>query len=299
VSVINYGADGIGLYRTEFQYMGRAGFPSEDELYEKYADVIEVMGTKPVTIRTLDINGDKAISPNNGSAEVNPALGLRGIRYCLQRPDVFETQLRAILRAATHGNVRIMIPMISTCEEIIRSRQMFNEVAEALDKEGAVFNSDIKIGALIEVPSAVVMADKIADEIDFFSIGTNDLIQYTLAIDRGNRQVSHLFRPLDPAILRLLKWVTDVAAEKNKGVYICGEMAGYAIHAPILLGLGMNEMSMNPQAIPTVKQMIRSIKMSDTQPLVKEALRLASAEKTFGLLQEAYGDVLSEIERTE
>ena len=299
VSAINYGADGIGLYRTEFQYMRRAGFPSENELYEKYSDVVDVMAPKPVTIRTLDVNGDKAISPDNGLEEENPALGLRGIRYCLQRPDVFIPQLRAILRAASRGNVRIMIPMITTCEEIIQTKQLLSEVAEALDKEGAEFDSDVKIGALIEVPSAVIMADKIAEEVDFFSIGTNDLIQYTLAIDRGNRQVAHLFRPLDPAILRLLKQITDVATEKDKRVYVCGEMAGYAIHAPILLGLGMNEMSMNPQAIPTVKEMIRSVKMSDTRPLVKEALRLASAEKTFDLLQEAYGSVLAEIDQAE
>ncbi len=299
VSAINYGAEGIGLYRTEFQYMGRSGFPSENELYEKYSDVIDVMAAKPVTIRTLDVNGDKAISPENGQEEENPALGLRGIRYCLQRPDVFIPQLRAILRAAARGNVRIMIPMITTCEEIIQTKQLLSEVAEALDKEGAEFDGAVKIGALIEVPSAVIMADKIAEEIDFFSIGTNDLIQYTLAIDRGNRHVSHLFRPLDPAVLRMLKRITDVAAEKDKAVSICGEMAGYAIHAPILLGLGMDEMSMNPQAIPTVKEMIRSIKMADTGPLVEEALRLASAEKTFDLLQEAYGSVLAEIERAE
>lgn len=299
VSAINYGADGIGLYRTEFQYMSRSDFPGEDELYDKYSDVIDVMGGKPVTIRTLDINGDKAIGPGNGPAEVNPALGLRGIRYCLQRPDVFRTQLRAILRAAVHGNVRIMFPMVSTVSEVIMSKRILNEVAESLDKDGFAFNSDIKIGVLVEVPSAVIMADKIADEVDFFSVGTNDLIQYALAIDRGNQQVSHLFRPLDPAVLRLLRQITNVANEKEVKVFICGEMAGYAIHAPILLGLGMDGFSMNPQSIPTVKQMVRSIKMEDTPLLVEEALKLASAEKAFELLRETYGDILSEIDRTE
>ena len=299
VSAINYGADGIGLYRTEFQYMSRSDFPGEDELYDKYSDVIDVMGGKPVTIRTLDINGDKAIGPGNGPAEVNPALGLRGIRYCLQRPDVFRTQLRAILRAAVHGNVRIMFPMVSTVSEVIMSKRILNEVAESLDKDGFAFNSDIKIGVLVEVPSAVIMADKIADEVDFFSVGTNDLIQYALAIDRGNQQVSHLFRPLDPAVLRLLRQITNVANEKEVKVFICGEMAGYAIHAPILLGLGMDGFSMNPQSIPTVKQMVRSIKMEDTPLLVEEALKLASAEKAFELLRETYGGILSEIDRTE
>jgi len=297
VSVLSYGGDGIGLYRTEFQYMSRPDFPGEDELYDKYADVVAVIAPKPVTIRTLDINGDKAVAVANGPSEANPALGLRGIRYCLQRPDVFKTQLRAILRAASHGNVRIMFPMVSTRREVVQSKRIMYEVAESLDKEGLAFSSDIEIGVLIEVPSAAIMADKIAEEVDFFSIGTNDLIQYTLAIDRGNKQVSHLFRPLDPAILRLLNQITTVAKEKSVKVFICGEMAGYPVHVPILLGLGMDELSMNPQSIPAVKQMIQLIKLGDTPSLAQEALKLASAEKTFELLRATYGSILSEIEQ--
>ena len=299
VSVVNYGGDGIGLYRTEFQYMGRPSFPSEEELYDKYSDVIQVMNPKPVTIRTLDVNGDKSLSNGNGLHESNPALGLRGIRYCLQRPAVFRTQLRAILRAAVHGNVRIMFPMVATVSEVIQAKGAIEKAAESLEKEGVPFNADLKIGALIEIPSAVIMADVIAQEVDFFSIGTNDLIQYTLAIDRGNKNVAHLFRPLDPAILRMLKRLSEVAKQNGIQVFICGEMAGYPIHTPLLLGLGLDELSMNPQAIPTIKQMIRSINIGDTEALVDEALKLMSAEKVFSLLRDTYGNILSEFDQAE
>ncbi len=299
VSVVNYGGDGIGLYRTEFQYMSRPRLPGEDELYDKYSDVVQVMAPKPVTIRTLDINGDKAMSTENGLNEANPALGLRGIRYCLQRPDVFRTQLRAILRAAVYGKVRIMFPMVATQGEVVQAKQALKEAAASLAQEKVAFNDDLEIGVLVEVPSAVIMADAIAEEADFFSIGTNDLIQYTLAIDRNNKNVAHLFRPLDPAILRMLKHITDIAAQKNIKVVICGEMASDPLHTPILLGLGIDELSMNPQAIPTVKQMIRSIKISDTRALVEEALKLMSAEKVSSLLHDTYGDILSEFDRAD
>ena len=299
VAVINYGGDGIGLYRTEFQYMRRPRFPDEDELYDKYSDVVQVMAPKPVTIRTLDINGDKAIAAENGFNEANPALGLRGIRYCLQRPEIFRTQLRAILRAAVFGQVRIMFPMVATQREVVQAKEAVKKAAGSLAQEGVPFGEEFEIGVLIEIPSAVIMADAIAEEADFFSIGTNDLIQYTLAIDRTNKNVAHLFRPLDPAILRMLKRITDIAHQKNIKVFICGEMASYPIHVPILLGLGMDEMSMNPQAIPTIKQMIRSIQISDTKPLVEEALKLRSAEKVFALLRDTYGDILSEFNRTD
>jgi phosphotransferase system enzyme I (PtsI) len=299
VSVVNYGGDGIGLYRTEFQYMGRPNFPTEEELYDKYSDVIQVVAPKPVTIRTLDVNGDKILSSDNGIQELNPALGLRGIRYCLQRPKVFRTQLRAILRAAIHGNVRIMFPMVATVGEVIQAKKAIEEAADSLKKDGLAYKADLQIGALIEVPSAVIMADAIAKEVDFFSIGTNDLIQYTLAIDRGNKNVAHLFRPLDPAILRMLKRLADVTKLNNIRMFMCGEMAGYPIHTPLLLGLGLDEFSMNPQSIPTIKQMIRSIKISDTKDLVEEALSLMSAEKVFSLLRDTYGSILSEIDQTE
>ena len=293
-AVIKYGGDGIGLYRTEFQYFNRSEFPSEDELFDKYKDVVEVMAPKPVTIRTLDINGDKALTNHLSYDEVNPALGLRAIRYCLKKPNVFRNQLRAILRAAAHGNVRILLPMISTCFEIWESKRLLDEVAESLDKECVPFNRNIQIGAMIEVPSAVIMADALAENVDFFSVGTNDLIQYSLAIDRGNEQVAHMYQPLDPAIIRMLKHTADVAREKEIKIFICGEMAGTSHHIPLLLGIGMDELSMNPQSIPVVKRVIRSLRVEDTRSFVKEVLKQPTAKRTFELINDTYGSILSE-----
>jgi phosphotransferase system enzyme I (PtsI) len=293
-AVLNYGGDGIGLYRTEFQYFNRADFPGEDELFDKYKDVVEVMDPKPVTIRTLDINGDKALVNHLDPEEANPALGLRAIRYCLKKPQVFNDQLRAILRAAAFGNVRILFPMISTYFEIREANRMLDEAAESLEKDGLPYNRDIEIGAMIEVPSAVIMADLIAENVDFFSIGTNDLIQYSLAIDRGNEQVAHLFQPLDPAIIRMLQHVADVAREKEIKVFMCGEMAGTPHHIPLLLGIGMDELSMNPQTIPDIKRVIRSLNVADTRSFMKDVLKQKTARSTFELIKEVYGSILSE-----
>ncbi|HEA66861.1 MAG TPA: phosphoenolpyruvate--protein phosphotransferase [Desulfobacterales bacterium] len=293
-SAIDHGGDGIGLYRTEFQYLSRRTFPGEEELFEKYKDVVKVMAPKPVIIRTLDINGDMAVSNSPDSIERNPALGLRAIRYCLKNPDVFITQLRAILRAASFGNVRILFPMISSSDELCEAKQILNQAADSLEKEGVAFDRDIEIGILIEVPSAVVMADVMAKEVDFFSIGTNDLIQYSFAIDRENRHVSHLYRPLHPAIIRMIKQVSDVADDNGIKTFMCGEMAGDPLHIPILLGLGMDELSMNPQAIPAVKRMIRSLSIQDNQMFIKKVLKQTSAADTMKLVQDAYGDILSE-----
>jgi phosphotransferase system enzyme I (PtsI) len=294
VSVKNYGGDGIGLYRTEFQYMNRPVFPVEEELFEKYKDVVEVMAPMPVTIRTLDINGDKAVAGQAGYDEANPALGLRSIRYCLKKPDVFITQLRAILRAAAFGNVRILFPMISAYFEICEARKLLDQAAESLVKDGLPYNRDIDIGIMIEVPSAAIMADFLAEKVDFFSIGTNDLIQYALAIDRGNRQVSHLYQALDPAVIRLIKHTADVAKDKGIKVYMCGEMAGTAHHIPLLLGLGMDELSMNPQSIPHIKRVIRSLSLGDARSFIREALKKRTARGIFGLVREAYGDILAD-----
>ncbi len=293
-TVINYGGDGIGLYRTEFQYLSRPEFPNEDELFDKYKDVVEVMAPKPVTIRTLDINGDKALANSSGDEEVNPALGLRAIRYCLHKPEVFKTQLRAILRAAVHGNVRVLFPMISGLEEVCQAKQLLEESAESLDKEGTPFNRDIEIGIMIEVPSAVIMADVLAESVDFFSIGTNDLIQYSLAIDRGNRHVAHLYHPLHPANIRMIKHVADVARDKGIKIFMCGEMAGDPIHVPILLATGMDELSMNPQSIPAVKSMIRSLKLEDTKRFMEEVLKQATVADVEDLVQNTYGSLLSD-----
>jgi len=291
VSVLDHGGDGIGLYRTEFQYLTRSDFPGEDELFDKYKDVVEVMAPRPVTIRTLDINGDKAIFSSNGSDEANPALGLRAIRYCLKRPDIFRTQLRAILRAAAFGNVRILIPMISSLDEIRDTKKLLNEAADSLKKEGKVYNKNIEFGIMIEVPSAVIMADVMAQETDFFSIGTNDLIQYTLAIDRGNREVAHLYHPFHPAILRMIKHVTDVGKEKGIKVFMCGEMAGDPFNVPILLGLGIDELSMNPQSIPAVKNMIRSLKVEDARHFTKEALKQTTTMDVIKLVEASFGEM--------
>jgi phosphotransferase system enzyme I (PtsI) len=293
-SVIGYGGDGIGLYRTEFQYLSRPDFPSEDELFDKYKDVVEVIAPKPVTIRTLDVNGDKALRRNSYSEEVNPALGLRAIRYCLKNPDVFETQLRAILRAAAFGNVRVLLPMISSYDEVIQAKCVLKKAAESLEKEGAVYNGNVDIGILIEVPSAVIMADVMAEAVDFLSIGTNDLIQYSMAIDRDNRQVAHLYQPLHPAVLRMIKHVADVAKDKGIKIFMCGEMAGDPFHVPILLGMGFDELSMNPQSIPAVKSMIRSIEAKDARRLVMDVLKLNKTEEIIELVEGAYGTIVSD-----
>jgi phosphotransferase system enzyme I (PtsI) len=291
VSVLDNGGEGIGLYRTEFQYLSQAGFPNEDDLFNKYRDVVEVMPSAPVTIRTLDINGDKAVN-NTTRVESNPVLGLRAIRYCLQRPEIFLTQLRAILRAAALGDVRILFPMISTYDELMASKKMLKQAMETLEKSGTEFNHDISVGVMIEVPSLAIMADMIASEVDFFSIGTNDLIQYSMAVDRANKDVAHLYNPLHPAILRMLKFVSHAAKESNTQLFMCGEMAGDPFNLPILMGLGMDELSMNPQSIPMAKNVIRSLSAAETRPFLETALKQTTAGDVENLVREAYGDII-------
>ncbi len=290
VGVLDHGGNGIGLYRTEFQYLGRPDFPSEDELFENYKDVVEVMAPKPVTIRTLDINGDKALERHTEIIEDNPALGLRAIRYCLRNPDIFKTQLRAILRAAFFGNVRILLPMISGLEEILESKAMIDKVSEELTMENIPHNRNIEVGIMIEVPSAVILADIFAEIVDFFSIGTNDLIQFSLAIDRGNPQVAYLYNPLHPAILRLLKQTVDAAHAKGKKVYMCGEMAGDPINIPVLLGLGILELSMNPHAIPMAKQTIRSLNIEEARSFVSEILKEKTTQAITDRVQQRFNN---------
>lgn len=294
VAVKDNGGDGIGLYRTEFQYLKRSSFPDEDELFDKYRDVAEVMNPAPITIRTLDINGDKAIIQTTHSSEKNPALGLRAIRYCLKKPDVFKTQLRAILRAAAFGNVRIMFPMISGVEEMIEAKQMLDLAAESLYKDGLPFKRDIDVGMMIEVPSAAMMADAMAKHADFFSIGTNDLIQYSLAIDRVSQHVNYLYQPLHPAILRLIRQVSDAAQNQGIRVAMCGEMAGEPLYTPLLLGFGISELSMNPLAVPAVKSMIRALNFKETQEFVKDAMKLDTAAEINALVKEAYGSIVAD-----
>ena len=295
VSVLDHGGDGIGLYRTEFQYLSRLDFPGEDMLFENYKDVLDVIGDRPVTIRTLDINGDKAVNYIRDNQEVNPALGLRAIRYCLTKPEIFKTQLRAILRAAAHGNVRILIPLISGVEEVDQAMRLLDEAAECLEKQGVAYNRDVPVGIMIEVPSAVITADILAEKVDFFSIGTNDLIQYSLAIDRGNRHVAHLHQPLHPAILRMIKRTCDVGRERGIKTYMCGEMAGEPIYAPILLGLGVDELSMNPQAIPLVKNAIRSISTADLADFIQKLMAMTTCEAVQDLLEQSFGEVVGRV----
>jgi len=294
VSVIAYGGDGIGLYRTEFQYLSRSDFPYEHELFDNYKDVVEVMAPKPVTIRTLDISGDKAVPYASNSAEKNPALGLRGIRYCLKRQDVFKTQLRAILRASVFGNVRIMFPMISCYDEVLHAKRILREAADSLDKEGLDFNENIEIGIMIEIPSALIIADIMAREVDFFSIGTNDLVQYTLAVDRVNKKVAHLFQPLNPAIIRMIKHVADVARDKGVNLSICGEMASDPVNIPILLGLGIEKLSINPQSIPVIKNIIKLLDAKNAGLFIKEVLKETTDTGITELLLSTYGNILFE-----
>ena len=293
VSVMDNGGEGIGLYRTEFQYLSRTGFPDEDELFDKYRGVVEVMPSAPVTIRTLDINGDKAVH-NSTMMECNPVLGLRAIRYCLQRPEIFQTQLRAILRAAAFGDVRILFPMISTYDELLASKKMLAQAMESLDKSGIEFNRDIAVGVMIEVPSLAIMADMIAPEVDFFSIGTNDLIQYSMAVDRTNKEVAHLYNPLHPAILRMLKFVSDAAKDHNIELFMCGEMAGDPFNLPILMGLGIDELSMNPQTIPMAKNVIRSLSAAETRPFLENVLMQTTAGDVENLVRDAYGEIITQ-----
>jgi phosphotransferase system enzyme I (PtsI) len=293
VSVLDKGGEGIGLYRTEFQYLSRADFPTEEALFENYKSVIEVMAHRPVIIRTLDINGDKAMAQDNDQEEDNPVLGLRAIRYCLQKPAVFMTQLRAILRAAVFGQVRLLLPMISTLEEVQETKHLIADAAESLKTKGLAYEQNIKIGIMMEVPSAAINADVLAKEVDFFSIGTNDLIQYTMAIDRGNRSVAYLYSPLHPAVLRLLKQIAEAAKRHKIPVSICGEMAGEPLFVPILLGLGLNELSTNPQDIPMVKNAVRMVDAQQARAFVDQILTLSSAKQIEQMLKSTYGDLVN------
>lgn len=277
-SLISHGGEGIGLYRTEFLYIGRSEPPTEDDHYDVYRKVIKKVSPHTVTIRTLDVGMDKMMPFFNHPVELNPAMGMRSIRFCLKEIPLFKTQLRAILRASAHGNVRIMFPMISGVEEIRAARKLLDEAKTELKHEGIAFNKRIETGIMVEVPSAALIADLLAMEVDFFSIGTNDLIQYALAIDRVNEHVAYLYEPLHPAILRMVKNIVDAGHKAGIKVGMCGEMAGDPVYSLILLGFGLDELSMNAFAIPRVKRIIRNITMEDARNISEKVLILATAQ---------------------
>lgn len=254
-SVIEHDAEGIGLFRTELLYMDKTSLPTEEEQYQSYKEVLEKMDGKPVTIRTLDIGGDKYLSYLKLSHELNPFLGKRAVRLSLDQPDIFRTQLRALLRASIHGNLSIMIPMISTKEEIIQVKKIIKELKETLTKEEIPFGS-FQLGIMIEVPSAVMIADALAKEVDFFSIGTNDLIQYAFAADRTNEALNSFYQPLHPAILKMIKMVIDSAHQAKIKVSVCGEMASHLIQGPLLIGLGIDSLSMTPTEILKMRRVL-------------------------------------------
>jgi phosphoenolpyruvate-protein phosphotransferase (PTS system enzyme I) len=273
------GADGVGLYRTEFLYLRQRLLPTEEELYRDYKKVVEAMHPRQVTIRTLDIGGDKFFSPLEYPQEMNPALGLRAIRFCLKEPGIFRTQLKAILRASAHGPVRVMFPLISSIQEIREARLLLQEVQEELRREGHGFDPQLPVGAMIEVPAAVTLASLLAREADFFSIGTNDLIQYALAIDRGNKQVAGLYQPLHPAVIRMVQQVVEAGRATGIPVAVCGEMAGDPLYLPILLGLGVDELSMNHMSIPMVKRVIRLINYKEAQQMARQVFDMVTVDE--------------------
>ena len=281
------GGEGVGLFRTEFLYMESAELPSEDKQYEVYKEILEGMAGKPVVVRTLDIGGDKEIEAIDLPKEMNPFLGVRAIRLCFQREDIFRTQLRALLRASVHGDLRIMFPMIAALGEFRKAKGILMEEKEKLISEGIEVSDTLQVGIMIEIPAAAVLADQFAKEVDFFSIGTNDLVQYTFAADRMSSGVSYLYQPFHPSILRLVKHVIDSAHAEGKWTGMCGEMAGEAIAAPLLIGLGLDEFSMSATSILSQRKLIRSMKKSEMNELAAKAINCGTMEEVVALVKEA------------
>ena len=280
-AALRHGANAIGLYRSEFMYLSRKTMPTEEEHYQNYSKVAKMMMPYEVIIRTIDLGGDKIarLGLMDIGREANPFMGLRAIRFCLKYPDIFKAQLKGILRASMHGNIKIMYPMISRISEIRDANRILEQAKEELRKEGKKFKEDIEVGVMIEVPSAAIITDIIAKEVDFLSIGTNDLIQYTMAVDRVNADVAHLYSPMHPAILRLLRTIIDSAHAAGKYVGMCGEMAGDPAYTVVLLGLGLDEFSMSAAQIPKVKKFIRNISKAEAKKLVEQLFKCSNMQE--------------------
>lgn len=284
--VLNNGGEGVGLYRTEFLYMdSELDFPSEEEQFEAYKAVLEGMGGRKVVVRTLDIGGDKKLPYFTFPEEMNPFLGYRAIRLCLDRTDIFRTQLRALIRASVFGKLCIMFPMIATLDEFRQAKALFEEEKAKLISEGAAVSDKIEVGMMVEIPAAAVLADQFAKEADFFSIGTNDLIQYSMAADRMSEKVSYLYQPLNPSILRLVKMTIDGAHKEGKWCGMCGEMAGDELAAPVLLGLGLDEFSMSASSILRTRRMIRSLSKKEMEVMAEKALSCSTIKEVTELVK--------------
>lgn len=277
--VLECGADGVGLFRTEYLFIQRDSLPSEEDQYLAYRHVAETLHPRPVVIRSLDLGGDKLLTHLEIPTEINPFLGWRAIRFCLHRQDIFRSQLRAILRASAHGNVRLMYPMITCGGELMEANAILEECRAELRRDGSPFDENLPVGAMIETPSAAVSADVLAPHVRFFSIGTNDLIQYTLAVDRLNEKIAHLYQPTNPSIVRLIKRTVEAAAAEGIPVSICGEMAGDPVLVPLLIGLGIQELSAAPALVPQVRYLIRNLEIPSTQELAEFALHCGSGDE--------------------
>ncbi|WP_027408339.1 phosphoenolpyruvate--protein phosphotransferase [Anoxybacteroides tepidamans] len=286
--VLANGAEGIGLYRTEFLYMGRSDLPTEEEQFEAYKTVLERMEGKPVVVRTLDIGGDKELPYLELPKEMNPFLGFRAIRLCLEMQDMFRTQLRALLRASVYGNLKIMFPMIATLDEFRQAKAILLEEKAKLQNENVPVAENIEIGMMVEIPAAAVLADQFAKEVDFFSIGTNDLIQYTMAADRMNERVSYLYQPYNPAILRLIHSVIEAAHKEGKWAGMCGEMAGDELAIPILLGLGLDEFSMSATSILRARAQVKKLSKEETASFKETILSMDTAEEVVAFVKKTF-----------
>lgn len=303
---IRVGAQGIGLFRTEYLFLNRRTLPTEEEQYEAYAAAVQAMNPAPVTLRTLDIGGDKIAGALPQGPEDNPQLGWRAIRFCLEKPDIFKAQLRAMLRASVHGNIQIMFPLISGLDELRRAKNVLKEVAADLERRGIQFNKKIAVGSMIEVPSAVELADVLARECDFFSIGTNDLIQYSLAVDRGNERIAQMYEPSHPAVLRLIRRAARAAKAAHIPISVCGEMAGDPVFSEVLIGFGITSLSMSSVAIPTVRAEISHIRYSLAKRFALRAVRMGTGAEILDAMQrrstqrsalEEYLDMFSDDDR--